>query len=142
MAEKSLELRINSLDDAKACVQQSPKICKTCEALGLESIELFIAEEIIKEVEGFFAGVFSKKVFWKIVGPTPGNQLYRFNHFQPATHVPIRSLPQVSTPVTNGNGHSKTTQAEINAIDRRPLSKNGKRLGAPSKAVRELTAQL
>lgn len=78
----SLEIRINSLADAKAVVFNLQKINQTVESLSLDSIEFVIASEVRTEVAGIIYGAFRGKTYTHYVFPRNGNALFSLPHFQ------------------------------------------------------------
>ena len=70
----SLEIRINSVHDAKAVVTDLINIHKRITELGAASVELKISEECVKEANKILYGVFRVKVFTKVI-TTPENSI-------------------------------------------------------------------
>ena len=70
----SLEIRINSVHDARAVVTDMINIHKRIHELGATSVELKIAEECVKEANRILYGVFRVKVFTKVIA-TPENSI-------------------------------------------------------------------
>lgn len=84
MANKSLEIRINSVDDAKAVVQQMITIQKEVVKRGLDSINFLVAREIQNQVNAIIYGVFGRtKTFTSYVSPRENNQFFEFRHLKP-----------------------------------------------------------
>lgn len=91
--DRSLELRLNSVQDAKSAVYNSKKIMETVQSLGLDSIQLLIAEEVKNEILAIVAGAFRIKTWTGYVKCRDQNALFSLPHFQEKTIIPV-----------NGNG--------------------------------------
>lgn len=107
-AERSIEIRLNSEDDAKAVVQNSQYIVATMKEGKFDSIEFVVADELRSDIMRVLAGVFRVKTWWKSIQPLKGNTLYVLPHFQapkPKRQVPVEVPVQVPTPEPfNSNG--------------------------------------
>jgi len=88
----SLEIRINSLDDARSVVFHGGDIESARMALGLESVEFLVASEIKSEVNAVIRGVFRCRTFTSYVGVREGNKLYELKHFKLTPVVPNTKL--------------------------------------------------
>ncbi len=73
---KSLEIRINSLQDAKSVMQNFQAINNACKDQFLSSIECLVAKEIYHEVQEILAGAFQVKAFYSQIAPRTGNTLF------------------------------------------------------------------
>lgn len=93
--DRSIELRINSLQDAKSVVYNMAKITQTIEAIGLDSVEFLIAQEIKDEVSPILAGVFRIKTYTSYVKPRGDNVVFLLPHYQEKQRIPV----------SNGNGN-------------------------------------
>lgn len=99
---RSLELRINSVQDAKSAVFNGKRINETIESLGLDSVQLLIAQEIKSEVQPILTGVFRVRTYIGYTKPLDQNVLYSLPHYPekpPAPSVPpprrvIKVYPQ------------------------------------------------
>lgn len=89
--ERSMEIRLNSVDDAKSVVQHIQSIAETFREGKFDSIEFVMAEELRPEIMEIIAGMPRVRKFYKTVTPLrPTNTLYVLPHFQPpAVRVPI-----------------------------------------------------
>lgn len=72
----SLEIRINSVADAKAVVSDLIGVHKRIKEVGANSVELKIAEECVKEANQILYGVFRVKVYTKVVPTAENSVLY------------------------------------------------------------------
>lgn len=105
MNKASLEIRINSIQDAKSVVYNMEKINRTRETLGLESIEFIVANEVKAEVAGIIHGVFKCKTFTSYTR-TRGesgteNVLFQLPHFPEQRSILVVNKENGSTkPVT------------------------------------------
>ena|SRR5688572_25351691 len=96
--EKSMEIRLNSIEDAKSVVQHQQHIAKTFKDGGFDSIEYVMADELKTEIMAIIAGVPNVRKCYKTVGARPGNLLYVLPHFEPATPKPVRVPIITQTP--------------------------------------------
>jgi hypothetical protein len=84
---KCLEVRINSVDDARACVQHGAQILAAMRDADCDGVELLIAQELKPEVAPIIAGAFSVRQFTRYIKPGEGNIFYPlppFFDFKPA----------------------------------------------------------
>jgi hypothetical protein len=79
-SEPSLELRINSVDDARSAVGNSRAIHAEAVARGVSSIEFLVAAGIERQVDSLVAGVFPLKICFKVQAPLPGNFFMALPH--------------------------------------------------------------
>lgn len=91
--EPSLEIRINSVEDAKSVVRNMKKIEETCDSLGLRTIEFLVAQEIKNEVNPIIYGVFRRKTFTAYTAPRSGNVLFSLPHFHIAQRKIVDNKP-------------------------------------------------
>lgn len=77
----SLEIRINSVEDAKALIANLGEVHKEIKRSRADSVELKIAEECIKEVNKIVYGIFRVKVYTSVVKCADGRVLYAPTHF-------------------------------------------------------------
>lgn len=83
MSEKSLQINIGSIEDAKSIVQNLAKIKLAYEAHGCTSIELAIMEEAVTPSAAILVGAFPWCVVYrKIVKPFEGNVFYPLPHLR------------------------------------------------------------
>jgi len=92
-----MEIRVNSIEDAKSVVQHQQHIAKTFKDGGFDSIEFVMADELKSDIMEIIAGVPNVRKFYKTVGCRPGNLLYVLPHFEPP--VP-RKVPVPITAAT------------------------------------------
>lgn len=103
--KKSLQININSEDDAKAVIQHLGKIKARWEVLrdsvGIESIEFCIADSIRRNVEAIVTGAVNWcRTYTKSVLPFEGNAHYPLPHYQaPApAQVILTRKPEAPAP--------------------------------------------
>lgn len=72
---KGYEIRINSIQDSKATVQQVLRIQERAESLGCTHIELHVAQEIEYAAKQILPGIFRFKTIWKTIRTQPDNVL-------------------------------------------------------------------
>lgn len=87
-SDPSLQININSEDDAKAVIQHLGKVKATWDILhdtaGINSVEFCIAETIRKKVDGFLIGAVNWcRTYVKSVAPFEGNVHFPLPHFVP-----------------------------------------------------------
>lgn len=75
-SNKTLSVRINSLQDGKAAVQHQNRIVNQFKKGGFDLLELVIAEEVKKDVMPVVAGAFRVKTNYRHIRPTEGTQLF------------------------------------------------------------------
>lgn len=127
LTTKSLEIRLNSVDDAKSVVYNSGKILKTVQERGLDSIQFLIAKEVRSQVDEVIRGVFNIKTFTQSVIPQPGNSFFPIPHFkvQPQRIV----IKNEVLPRTNGSvpvSSPKPPQLEVKKRGGRPKGSKNK----------------
>ena|SRR3990167_1306278 len=108
--EPSIEIRINSVDDATSAVQNSKLIHDEAFARGINSIEFLVAAGLEKRVDKILIGIFRLKLYFKTVKPQPENIFFpiphakNFNipmkHIQQPSASPIGLLPLGMLPVS------------------------------------------
>lgn len=108
LEKKSLQVNINSEDDARAVIQHLGKIKATYELLkdtsGIESVEFCIAESLRKKIEPIVTGAVNWcRTYTKSVHPFPGNAHFPLPHYvAPASapsakqEKPNRYLPELN----------------------------------------------
>lgn len=97
----SLEIRINSLNDAKTAVQHSPMIVHEMRKRGLDSLEIVMADEIASQAFAVIGGAFAVKVFYKLLASRPGNQFFALPPYQlilPKTRNGSNGVPKMALP--------------------------------------------
>lgn len=112
---KSLEIRINSVTDAKACVQHHESIFREIKRGGYDSVELMVAEEIDRQVDPYLAGLFRVRLFRKKIKCANGNTLFQLPVLR---DTQARTAAVVQKPVT---------------VIQNPPGITGKRRGRPPK---------
>ena len=84
--QKSLQINIDSLDDAKSVIQNLPQIKQAYEQAGCDSVEFAIAESIRGDVEKTLRGAVNWCKTWtKFVAPFPGNVHFPLPSFRDLT---------------------------------------------------------
>lgn len=97
--KQSLEIRIDSIDDARSVVKNMKHISEKIKNLRLDSIEFLVAQEIKTEVSEIIYGIFrTVKTYTSYVSPREGNFLYSLPHFSSGSKLEI-SNPRVNKPV-------------------------------------------
>lgn len=99
-AERSLQININSADDAKAVIQHLGKIKQVWELTGCKSIQFAIAEHVEKKSAPFLTGAINWcRTYVTIVSPFEGNVPFELPHYVPVTIVPhvTKQAPQPET---------------------------------------------
>lgn len=81
---KCLEIRINSVQDAKACVQHHERISHRIKTGGFDAVELLVAQEVERQVEQFLAGLFRVRTFRAQVKTKDGNTLMLLPVYRPS----------------------------------------------------------
>lgn len=97
MADKSLQINISSVDDAKSVIANLGAIKVAYEAHGCTSVEVCIMEEVVTPTAKILVGAFPWCVSYrKIIKPFGENVLFQLPHYCP------RSTPasQVKQPET------------------------------------------
>lgn len=90
VSEKSLQININSVDDAKAVIQSLPKIKAAYDAHGCTSVEFAIAEEVVTPTAAILVGAIPWTTHYrKIVKPFEDNVLFQLPHYQPAAPAQV-----------------------------------------------------
>lgn len=114
--ERSIEIRLNSIDAAKSAVQHQAQILDTFKEGGFESIEFVLAEELATDIRAIVGGVFRVKTYYKTIGARPGNTLYVLPQFEEPAARPVKINHAVPLP-TNGNVPRGTNAPEVPFID-------------------------
>jgi hypothetical protein len=117
---RSLQININSEDDARAVVQHLSKIRAAYETLkdsvGIDSVEFCIAETIRKKVDGFLIGAVGwTRTYCKSVSTFNGNVHFPLPHY--TIPVSARTVkPEVPQPKVNrylkNNTSAKTKEPQ------------------------------
>lgn len=92
---KSLEVRVNSVQDAQAVASQSLKIAALAKNSG-RSIEILIDDSIKLDAQPYLAGLFgSVKAYHSFVQARKGNVLYPLKHLKVnvPTPAPVKKKP-------------------------------------------------
>lgn len=111
--ERSIEIRLNSIDAAKSAVQHQADILEVFKDGGFESIEFVLAEELATDIRAIVGGVFRVKTYYKTIGARPGNTLYVLPQFE----EPVARSVKVNHAVPNGNVPRGTYEPEAPFID-------------------------
>lgn len=77
----SLEIRINSVADAKALVSDILAVHQRIKEVGADSVELKVAEECVKEANRIIYGMFRVKVYTSVIKCADGRILFAPAHF-------------------------------------------------------------
>lgn len=120
LAERSVQININSVSDAKAVIQNLGKIKTFWELTNCKSVEFVIAEDVKDKVKPFLTGAIPWcKTFTKYVSPFDGNLLFELPHYvapqplepKPTLEAPISIQPLVleSEPKTPGKSKRPVT---------------------------------
>lgn len=98
-AERSLQININSADDAKAVIQHLGKIKQVWELTGCQSVEFVIAANVEKKTTPFLTGAINWcRTYVKRIEPFEGNVPFELPHYVPVTIVPpVPKAPQPET---------------------------------------------
>lgn len=119
MPEKSLEIRINSIADAKCAVAHFVKIHAALRDKDLKSVEYLIAKEIFNEVQPIISGVINTKIFMQQVIPKEENELFLLPEMPAAPGVNTAELLAANNALVNANAEISNlkkiieTQSEI-----------------------------
>jgi len=104
-SERSLQINIDSEDDAKSVIQNLPAIKAAYDAAGVTSVEFCIAESVSKAVEHTLMGAIRWcRTYTKHISPQPGNVLFPLPAFvnliscDPIAPLSPESSPPVNTP--------------------------------------------
>lgn len=81
ITERSLEVRINTLDDIKSVIQNVIPITQFMKEYNLKSIEFLIDISIKREAYEMLAGLFPYKVYYTLIKPRGNNVLYPLPRF-------------------------------------------------------------
>lgn len=142
LAKKSLQVNINSEDDAKAVIQHLGKIKSTFETLkdtsGIESIEFCIAESIRKKVENIVTGAVNWcRTYTKSVMPFEGNAHFPLPHFiNYPNSKPARPAQEACcVPAEKPNRYLPHTQPQSQSPTLEPLGKTKRPVTADAKGA-------
>lgn len=115
--DRSLQINIDSEDDAKSVIQNLQAIKAAYDNAGvLTSVEFVIAEEIAKKVEPLLLQAIRWcKTFIKHVAPQPGNILFPLPAFKDL------SVPQVHAPAPPNSTSSVTAAPQAHVKPQRPV---------------------
>lgn len=125
MPHKSLQINIDSEDDAKAVIQNLQHIMeawKTCQKnYGVESVEFCIAADIRREVDTILTGAVRWcRTYIKQVTPFDGNVLYPLPHYkEPAPSQPVVAASEV--PIIPSPAQPVIPQPEALGKSKRPV---------------------
>lgn len=106
VSDRSLQLNIDSEDDAKSVIQNLQAIKNAYDAAGVDSVEFCIAESVAKSVENTLLGAICWcRTYIKHIAPQPGNVLFPLPAFKdfskPASPAPSLTpeAPESTNPV-------------------------------------------
>ena len=129
MSEKSLQINIDSIEDAKSVIRNLPKIKIAYEAHACTSIELCIYEEVVTPTAKILVGAFPWCVHYRrIMKPQDGNVLFQLPH-----------LTNKEVPVTARNTMQKSVADKASATAKlkpRQSPPDGVKVITPSPAGR------
>lgn len=86
MADKSLQINVSSVEDAKAVVQNLKAIQQAYDAHGCSSVEFQIMEEVVTPTAKYLVGIIPWcTAFRKIIKPLGDNVLFQLPHYRELT---------------------------------------------------------
>lgn len=135
-SNRSLEIRINSVQDARSAVFHSKRVMETMTSLGLETIQFLLAEEVKNDVYPILAGAFRVKTYTSYLRTRDNNVLFSLPHYaekqvQIVAAVPERKVIKIYP--KNGKPQPEVKVAEVQAPKKRGPKKGWKtRLKEPS----------
>lgn len=89
VSEKSLQINIDSVDDARAVIQHLKRVKSAYDAHGCTSVELAIAEQVATDAHPILAGAIPWcTTFRKLVKPFGENVLFELPHYRPLAPRP------------------------------------------------------
>lgn len=104
VSERSLQINIDSEDDAKSVIQNLPAIKAAYDESGVSSVEFCIAESVAKTVENYLIGAIRWcRTYVKHIAPQPGNVLFplpSYRDFSVQTKTAPAQAPESSLPVS------------------------------------------
>ena len=103
-SERSLQVNIDSEDDAKSVIQNLPAIKAAYDQAGVTSVELCIADSAVKATENVLTGAINWcRTYIKHIAPQPGNVLFPLPAYRdlslPANPALTDSAPESPIPV-------------------------------------------
>jgi hypothetical protein len=134
MAKTSIEIRINSVADAKSVVRNQKEILQRVKENSKDSIEFLVAAEIQTDVNAIIRGVFRIPTYTSYVSCRPGNALYRLPHYsEKPIEIPIRqtTMKVEQVPVSVSTAPTVTNDA--------PKKRGGRPFGSKNKPKPTLT---
>lgn len=110
--DRSLQINIDSEDDAKSVIQNLPAIKAAYDAAGdLTSVEFCIADSIAKQVEPILLGAIRWcRTYVKHIAPQPGNILFplpAFKDLSVSPQVQSRNSQDSTSPANAAQTHVK-----------------------------------
>ena len=120
-SDRSLEIRINSPDDAKSVIQNLPAIKQAYDAAGnLTSVEFCIADSVAREVESTLLGAVRWcRTYTKHIAPNPGNVLFVLPSYKDLSIAPSPS--QTQAPISSGVSIPANTATQPHVKPQRPV---------------------
>lgn len=117
VSDRSLQINIDSEDDAKSVIQNLPAIKKAYDdAKELTSVEFCIADSIACKVTGTLTGAIRWcKTYIQHMAPKPGNILFPLPAFKDL------STPQVQAPAPPNSTSSVTAAPQAHVKPQRPV---------------------
>lgn len=106
---KLLELRINSVTDAKAIVQHQAEIFSRVSLNRLDGIEFIVAKEVDPLVGQYIDRLFRTKTFKQVVEVKNGNVLGTIPHLLPPKPKPVPTQTQLTRSLESA--HSQVMMA-------------------------------
>lgn len=116
-SERSLQINIDSEDDAKSVIQNLPSIKAAYDAAGsLTSVEFCIAESVAKSVENTLLGAIRWcRTYTKHIAPQPGNILFPLPSFKDL------SVSAPKAPISPNSTSSVNTTPQAHVKPQRPV---------------------
>lgn len=83
VSERSLQINIDSEDDAKSVIQNLESVRQAYNDSGCSSVEFCIADTIVRQVDGILTGAINWcRTYIKHIAPNPGNVLFPLPSFR------------------------------------------------------------
>lgn len=136
MNERSLQINVNSMDDARAVIAHLPRIKSAYDAANCDSVEFFISEPVMKAVEATLRGAIRWcKTFVRAVPLGEGNTWFELPHYAGAsacgcaerTTIAVSAEPPAPTApstaaVTTASGEQVATPRGVAAVSVAPAA--------------------
>jgi len=100
VSRRSVQINIDSADDAKSVIQNLGAIKQFYDDSGMDSVEFCIAKSVVKDVENTLRGAINWcTTFVKHVAPQPGNVLFALPSFKDLSIPTAPISPDSTSPV-------------------------------------------